>query len=395
MHSTMVDNLGILVTATSDVAVSCLNKARYSADSYLALPTNKLGRKYVVASYAKTTLGIISPQDSTIVYLIPNIKRTIRYKGRSYRKGQKIKIKLNKLETFHLDYRSDLSGIIIEANKLIAVLSGNKCGKINTRYCDHLVEFLLPVSKWGTEFLVATTATISKNRGDIFRVFAYENNTRIRSRKRDRYLKSGEFMEYDLNNELSSFFECSKPCQVIQYTKGYVNKRGKEVDSSMLVVPSISHFLNSYKVILSGAEKNWYQHSMTVIIKSSERDGLVLNGRKAAGLQWESIDRTRYSWTIIQISRETAVTHISRNALFGVLVFGERDFESHGYPAGLDLDGKKSGRYINKYLTLIDLGPRETVCILDARPKHCCSRVHKTFPTILVTVNKYFFLKPM
>ena len=352
MHSTMVDNLGILVTATSNVAISCLNQARYTADSYLALPTNELGRKYVVASYAKTILGIISPQDNTIVYLLPKINGTFRYNGRSYRKGQKIKIKLNKFETFHLDHRSDLSGTIIEANKPIAVLSGIKCGKINTRYCDHFVEFLLPVTKWGKEFLVATTAIMRKNSGDVFRVFAYENDTRIRSRKGGGHLKSGEFMEYDLNNELSLFFECSKPCQVIQYTKGYINKRGKEVDSSMLVVPSIRHFLNTYKVIFYGMRR--YQYSLTVLLKSSERNGLVLNGRKAAGLQWENIDGTRYSWTIIQISRQTAITHISQNAFFGVLVFGERDFESHGYPAGLYLGGKRLGWYINKYLTLFD-----------------------------------------
>ncbi len=219
MHSTRVGNHGVLVTATANVSVSCLNQGRYSADSYLALPTNALGMKYVVASYANTTLGIISPQDDTIVHLIPNIKGILRYNGSSYRKGQKIKIQLNKLETFHLDHHSDLSGTIIEANKPITVLSGNKCAKIHTRYCDHLVEFLLPVRSWGTKFLVASTAIMSKNSGDIFRVFAYENDTRIRTRKGHRYLESGEYREYDLNNELSSFFECSKPCQVIQYTK--------------------------------------------------------------------------------------------------------------------------------------------------------------------------------
>ncbi len=112
----------------------------------------------------------------------------------------------------------------------------------------------------------------------------------------------------------------------------------------MLVVPSVGHFLNTYKVFLSGTQKNLYQHSITVLIKSCERDGLVLNGAKAAGVQWENIDGTRYSWTIIQISGETAITHISRSALFGVLVFGESDYQSHGYPAGLNLDGKILGR---------------------------------------------------
>jgi hypothetical protein len=343
MHSTVVDTLGISVTATADVAVFCINYRRYTSDSYLALPTNGLGRKYVVASYAKSNVGIISPQDNTIVRIILNTKGTVRYNGRLYTKGQTINIKLNKLGTFHLDHRSDLSGTIVEANKPMAVLSGDKCAKIETRYCDHLVEFLLPVRNWGTKFLVATTGLMNKNAGDIFRVFSYENDTRVRSKHGDRVLKSGDFTEFDLRRELSSFFECSKPCQVVQYTKGYSNKRGKEVDSSMLVVPSINHFLNGYHVFLLGIKNNSYQHSTTILIKASERDGLLVNGKNASGFIWHNIEGTRYSWTIIQISSETAITHSSQNALFGALVFGEADFHSHGYPGGLNFLFNVSG----------------------------------------------------
>ena len=348
MHSTMVDNLGISVTATKNVEVSCLNQGRFTADSYLALPKTGLGRKYVVASYKQTSLGIISAQDSTIVYLILNITGFLRHKNRSYKKGEKIKIKLNKLETFHLDENFDLSGTIIEANKPIAVLSGNRCAKINTLYCDHLVEFLLPARHWGNKFVVATTGTSMKSFGDIFRVFAYENATRVRSKDREQILNSGEFKEYDMESQLSSFFECSKPCQVVQYTKGYLNKRGKGVDSSMLIVPSVDKFLNTYKVFLSGLQTNLYQHSITILIKSAEKYGLELNGKKASGIVWRNVEGAEYSWTIIEISNATKVSHVSRNVYFGVLVFGEGDFQSHGYPAGVDFMRSKLGMYFTK-----------------------------------------------
>ena len=129
------------------------------------------------------------------------------------------------MQTFHLDHDSDPSGTIIKANKPVAVLSGDNCAKINTRYCDQLVEFLLPVENRGREFVVATTGKIDKNTGDVFRVFAYENDTRVHSKYGDRMSKSGQFAEYRFGRqELSSLFQCSKPCQVVQYTTGYFNK---------------------------------------------------------------------------------------------------------------------------------------------------------------------------
>jgi hypothetical protein len=241
-----------------------------------------------------------------------------------------------------LDHRSDLSGTIVEANKPIAVLSGDKCAKIKTRYCDHLVEFLLPVRN-GHKIISCYNRNYEQEWGDFFRLFSYENDTRVRSKHGYRVLISGDSTEFDLRKELSSFFECSKPCQVVQYTKGYSNRRSKEVDSSMLVVPSISHFLNGYHVFLLGIKNNSYQHSTTILIKASERDGLLVNGKNASGLIWQNIEGTQYSWTIIQISSETEITHSSRNALFGALVFGEADFHSHGYSGGLNFLFNASG----------------------------------------------------
>ena len=343
MHSTMKQNLGILVEASADVAVSCLNQGRYTADSYLALPVNVLGKKYVVASYAKSNVGIIASQDNTTVYIIA--KDIVRYRGRSYRKGENITIKLNKLQSFHLDHRSDLSGTIIRANKPVAVLSGDKCAKTNTKYCDHLVEFLLPFENWGRKFVVATTGKMDKNTGDMFRVFAYESDTRVRSKNGDRMLMSGQFAEYRFGRqELSSLFECSKPCFVIQYTTGYLNKKRREVDSSMIVVPSVNHYLNSYKIPLSGGQRYFYRHSVTLVIKTSERNGLILNGKNATHLRWQNVDGTKYSWTIFQMSSETEITHMSQEASFSVLAFGEADFQSHGYPGGFNFLIKKSGR---------------------------------------------------
>ena len=343
MRSTMVDIKGILVTSTADVAVSCLSQVQFSSDSYLALPMTRLGRKYVVASYAKTTLGIISTEDNTVVRIILNKNGILRHGRKLYRKGKNLVLRLDKLETFHIDHNADLSGTIIEANKAVAVLSGDKCAKVQTRYCDHLIEFLLPVQNWGTEFVVATTGRMNKNAGDIFRVFAYQNNTRVRNKDKYRLLQSGQFTEYDLDDELASFFECSKPCQVVQYIKGYLGTQEKEIDSSLLIVPSINHFLNTYNVHLSGTKKNGFQHSVTLLIKSSEREGLLVNGRNTTSLQWQNIEGTKFSWTIFQISSKCTISHTTRIALFGALVFGEADYRSHGYPGGLNALITRSG----------------------------------------------------
>ena len=352
MEGTNIQSKGIEVKSTKDITVFCLNHGSTTSDGYLALPTNALGTVYVVASYqarSSSNFGIISGNDETNIRITLNTIGTITYRGISYSKGSSFSITLDKLETFHMSHSYDLSGTIITANKPISVLSGDKCANVGGGACDHLAAFLLPVKNWGKEFVVATTGSMNKGVGDIFRVFAYENNTIVRRAGREiSDLSSGEFTEIDLGGgDLASSINCSKPCQVVQYVKGYRTGFGYHADPSIIILPSIKQFLSYYHVNFF-ALSHYRRHSVTLLIKRSYNDGLVMNGIRMRGLPWETIIGTEYTWTVANVSTFDSVTifHTSPEATFGLLVFGEGNYVSYGYPGGFALTHTSDGKII-------------------------------------------------
>ena len=338
---------GVEVNATEDITVFCLNHevSYYTSDGYLALPTNALGTVYVVASYKPNRLanfGIISVNNETNIRITLNAIGTITYRGISYSKGSSFSITLEKLETFHISHSYDLSGTIITANKPVSVISGDTCADVGAGACDHLAAFLLPAKNWGKEFVVATTGRMNKRVGDIFRVFAYENNTIVRRADRESALSSGEFTEIDLaGGDLASSMNCSKPCQIVQYVKGYRTDIGYYADTSVIVLPSVKQFLSYYHVVLF-TKSAFTRHYITLLIKNCYNNGLIMNGTAMNGLHWETINGTDYTWTVVNVSGFDSVTifHTSPEKSFGLLVFGEGVHVSYGYPGGFALNGK-------------------------------------------------------
>ena len=76
--------------------------------------------------------------------------------------GQSFTITLAKLETFHLMHLHDLSGTCITSNYPVAVVSGSPCQDVGDGACDHLVSFLLPVKKWGKQYILVPAMTALK-----------------------------------------------------------------------------------------------------------------------------------------------------------------------------------------------------------------------------------------
>ena len=108
-----------------------------------------------------------------------------------------------------------MSGTIITSSYPIAVVSGSPCDYVGDGYCDHLVSFLLPVKKWGKQYILVPAIDLNIT-GDFYRVFSSQE-TMVKSRGLTENLHPGEFLEISLTkNESSSFVSCSKPCQVVQ-----------------------------------------------------------------------------------------------------------------------------------------------------------------------------------
>jgi hypothetical protein len=340
---------GILVSSTTEISLMCLNyHSSYYGDAYLALPTHALGITYIVPSYkpydgnSRAKIGIISTHDKNKILIQPNRVSTIQYDGTWYNHGNPLQVSLDRLQSIQLTSTSDLSGTVIYATKPISVVSSVDRARIgNSGLVGRLDSFLSPVSQWGQHYILTTIGSAQKSRGDVFRVFAYENNTVIKSGNWTKVLSLGMHVEISLDETLASFVNCSKPCQVTQYTRGERNG----CRASMIVLPSVKHYLPYYRIV-SSYTSNFYS-SVIVTIEERHTNGLFINGLKGDNLDWMRVTGTKYVWTVVGTPGTEIATfyHSSPEIIFGMLAFGWNNDISYAYPGGVAFEHHTTGRY--------------------------------------------------
>ncbi len=356
---------GLEILSTRDISVLCLDQGYGpAADAYLALPTNTLGLVYVVPSYQpysssyRANIAVISAYNNNTIIVLPNKNAVIYYRGLWYDLTNSqlyITLLLEKLEALYISGVSDLSGTIVIASKPVSVISGVSRSRISSSY-NFLEAFLLPVSMWGYQYLLTTVGKIDKTQGDIFRIFAYENNTVVKTAYWTKVLSTGKYAELILGKDLASFVNCSKPCQVVQYIRRE-KIGGKYAEASMIVLPSVNQFLSYYRVVLPYG--SGYHDSITIVIQNQHIQGLYMSGIKLNDLQWKKINGTQYVWTIVSFSDPNTVTvyHSSTAVKFGLLVFGWNNYVSYAYSGGFSLRNFSNGKlfYMKFFFVLLIL----------------------------------------
>ena len=337
-------NNGLEISSTENISVVCLNYDNYYklGDGYPALPSYALGILYVVPLYQRysinyqTKIGIVSAHDGNNILIKLSKFGKMYYDGMWYDHSSPFLVSLDKLQSIQLVSANDLSGTIIFASKPIFVTSGVDGARPGTTgNVDRIESFLLPVTQWGKEYILTTVGSMSKSQGDIFRIFAYENDTVVESVYGKKVLSSGNYTEIIIGKNLTSFVNCSKPCQVVQYIRGE-SIGGKNADTSMTILASVKQFMSYYRIVFPSYGSRFYR-SITITIKEEYTNGLYLDGVKMANLTWEKITGTRYVWTVINLpgTKIATIFHLSPEVTFGLLVFSWNGRVSYVYPGGI------------------------------------------------------------
>ena len=349
-------NNGLEISSTENISVVCLNYDNHYklGDGYPALPTYALGILYVIPLYQtylysssyQTKIGIVSAHDGNNILIKLSKFGKIYYDGLWYDHSSPFLVPLDKLQSIQLVSANDLSGTIVFASKPIFVTSGVDVARPGTGgNTDRLETFLLPVTQWGKEYILTTVGSMSKNQGDIFRIFAYENDTVVESGYGKKVLSFGHYTEIIIGKNLTSFVNCSKPCQVVQYIRGE-SIGGKNADTSMTILASVKQFMSYYRIVFPSYASRFY-HSITITIKKEYTNGLYLDEVKMANLTWKKINGTRYVWTVINLpeTRIATIYHLSPKVTFGLLVFGWNGVVSYVYPGGFGLKNSTFGKF--------------------------------------------------
>ena len=342
------------MTAENELVVYGLNIMPHSTDAFLALPTDIQGTEYYAVSYTvsqHSLVAIVGIYDNTVIYITLRMSKEVPlvYQGAVYRNGDTMIIELDRQQTFQLTHTEDLTGTRIASTQVVSVYSGNECANVPKEfgYCDHLVEMLTPTSTWGRQFV--TAPLFSRRSGHFFRIVASQDDTLVTFHPNDgELLKAGEFMERDVPSDEYKFITATKPCMLMQYSKG-ADSDDTDTDPFLIMIPPIEQYGSHY--ILSTPDRprqQYFQSYINVIVLSEHFQGVLVDGKPAhVTNSFKRIPGTPYSTSAVRVTKGVhRVDHTSPIITFGAFMYGYAWRDSYGYPGGLrlaDITGECTG----------------------------------------------------
>ena len=320
----------IEITSEKDIIVVGLSREQYTTDAFLVLPDDVLSNEYYALTYGnnsqhnygKEEFAIVATEDNTSVNIaLPNGLGTFD-------------INLSKGETYQYqktEVGNWLTGTYITSNKKIALLGGNSCVNIpqdgNVVACDHIVEQILPINTWESEFITVPLKT--RKNGDTFRFLASENNTTIEvNGSIVTNLNAGEYYETILEN--SNYIKANNPILVAQYSNSS-SYDGVISDPFMALVPAFNQFDTTHIINTPSGFTDY----INIVVPTTGVNDVALDGVDIDTNEFKAVSGTTYSSAQIQI--EGGKHTLTSDEKIGILGYGYANYDSYGYPSSLRL----------------------------------------------------------
>ncbi len=334
------------------------NVGVFSNDASMLVPMHSLGKRYRAACWpfqtsTQNTSGladyvtVVASQADTTVQIDPTANVLAGDGVEAADTGERMMFTLALNEVVQIQSRggssnNDLTGSLIEADKPVAVFSGNECAMVPSNHwaCDHIEEQLLPVDAWGERYYVAKFEPRGDEK-DIFRIIADSDGTEITTEPEvpgvPVTLAGGEFIEF----EIASAFEvtASSPVAVIQYMSGseytgnVINGIG---DPAMLVVVPEVQFVEEFIFLTpEGYLEDW------ITIVAPTHVEVYLDDVPVADDVWTAFPSGDMQWAWLEV--EPGVHQLRSNVPMGLTVYGYDDDVSYAYPGGAYLTPLQQG----------------------------------------------------
>lgn len=334
-----VTKLGVHVEASAPVSIYVMNHAAQTSDGYLALPTEVLGTAYLVQSYPNVLHGvpelngsqfaIVATQDGTKISITPSSVTGTHDSGVPYL------IKLDQGQTYQLrntyDAPSDLSGTLVHSDKPVAVFGSHRCANIqsfDTFFCDYLVEELVPIKKWGTEYYTFPLKT--RSGGDAVRIMAVLADTHVKINGVD-VAVLGFGQTYETLLDAPAAITADKRIHVTQYATSSDHDGVATADPFMVQIQHAGQFGASYKFATAQADfaANWINIVAPTAVAAA--GGVLHNGVAVPPGAFTAIGASGFSGASVPVS--VGVHTVKASQPVGVIVYGWSIFDSYAWPA--------------------------------------------------------------
>ncbi len=324
--------LPLRVYSDKEIMVYFATHASATAEGYMALPVNALGKRYVHCSFNSSKFDYDYGHTGFIIGAISdNTNVTVKLRGRNlgpnsgcvtdgagHKIGDNFKLRLDEWQVINVWDEienaniakgvCDFTGTEIISDKPIAVYSYHEKTSIplDAVGSDHLAEQLLPVNLWGKEFISVQLKSRSLTGraadvepplfvGDYFRVVASEPDTRldvtwwdprtgaeIKSLKNQLLNPEGDWWDYNptlvyprpagiFGIQGVALFRANKPIQVMQYCYSTGFDMYGSFDPLMVLVPPLEQY--GYETVFqTSSYVDMKEHNFTILAKGDTND---------------------------------------------------------------------------------------------------------------------------
>jgi hypothetical protein len=349
------------IESNEPISVYALNQGAYTTDATNVLPVTALGIEYYHISYKSSKdsefefdddgYTLIATENNTDIYV--NNKWTVN---------------LNKGQVYSAYFPdSDSTGIHITSTHPVAYFVTNKCVyvPVDKYACDCLYQQLVPVNKWGNNFLVPVT-----HRGrERIRIVASQDGTLISQTggviKTDNAgygqnsltLNKGQFVE--LETALSTcgcYITANKPIGVCSYLIGmeYSSLTVHTGDPAMAWVPPIEQSVTGALIspfIPSGNSALEEHYVLIVTPTLTKNQTTIATGTEPAtgltGGNWCDNSTSGYSFYSLRLTNETESYFFSNPYGLTIMGYGIGDYESYYYLSGAASRNLDAAFYVN------------------------------------------------
>ncbi|KAM4568117.1 IgGFc-binding protein [Fundulus diaphanus] len=379
MYNSERSDKTVRVDASAAVSVSSFSYKLYTADTSVIYPTTEWGTEYYILTPPRNSFrsnkefAVTNGKEKNNVEVY--LKAPVTFQGRTFRGGDKLVIDLEPYESVQLQSNYDLSGSRVSSQHPVAVFSGHTC-TVHLSKCNHVYEQLLPVSSWGTRFILS--ALSFQEQFDYVFIQASQA-TRVTvndgNQKNDFSLSSGEEKMITFVKRTTLFIESDHGIQVLLLFNG-VSGWFRLYDPFLMTVMPTDRFCSSYS--LEALEN--FDNKALIVSKTSDIATLRLdNGNLPQDVQWNKVAGTDFSWAEMsykQSSGSSAHTLSSSGSRFGLYSIGVSNMNGYG-SVGQCLEERQNSGSLS--CSSITCSPNE-VCEMSGGFPSCVAKPVKAQP---------------
>jgi len=330
----------------------------YLSDASLLLPRSSLDKYYIlpawpygpadqsnsgwpahvqIAASSTTQVRVTSPvatlAGTGVAALQPNVQQSFNLTEGDY------------LQLTVANYLDSLNGTYIESDQPVAVFTSNDCANVpaSASYCccEHLEEQAIGLQTWGTRY-VGSRVPVRMSEPAVWQVMASQDSTTVNfdftsgvtGLPSSVTLNARQMVQYTVGGPAANpgdfMVTADKPIMVTQYMVGafMVQNGGSNGDPSMMQAVPVEQFLSQYVVLVPNT---WVNDFLVLTRKTGE--SVTLDGT-AVTSGWVTVGASGYE--VARVAVADGVHTLGGSAGFGVIVIGYDQYDSYGYPGGLN-----------------------------------------------------------